>query len=185
VNSATNNDTNRDTLVRASTGALNTSTGLPRGSARIASMAVNAELFEKRYIDRDSVLLDSACFNHLFNSKKWFIEYMDTESLSTAASNGGTGIVIGRGTVQLSVLLPDGSPFTIELENCMYQPSVPCNLISTGQLERGGVIQNGFDRSLQFKSSRQVIGSYSTINSVFVVQMDSSKTTAQPAFASI
>lgn len=50
-NSTTNNATNKDTLVRASTGALSTSTGLPRGNARIVGTAVNAELFERRYID--------------------------------------------------------------------------------------------------------------------------------------
>ncbi len=69
-----NRGNNRDTsLVRASAGVLDTTTGLPRGTTpihRIAGMAILPDMFEKRYIDRHSVLLDSSCFNHLFNSKK-------------------------------------------------------------------------------------------------------------------
>jgi hypothetical protein len=49
------------------------------------------EILIKTYIDRDSVLLDTACFNHLFNRKRWFIEYEDIDPLSIGASNGGTG----------------------------------------------------------------------------------------------
>ena len=36
----------------ASAGALNTTTGLPVGLTRLSQMAIKAELFEKRYIDR-------------------------------------------------------------------------------------------------------------------------------------
>lgn len=99
-------------------------------------MAVKAELFEKRYIDRDSVLLDTACFNHLFNSKQWFIEYEDIDPLSIGASNCGTGAAIGKGTVRVPLLLPDGSVNVLEMPNTMYQPATPCNLISAGQREQ-------------------------------------------------
>ena len=99
---------------------------------QLSQMAIKPELFEKQYIDRDSVLLDTACFNYLFNSKKWFIEYQDTELLSTGASNGGTGAVIGRGTVRVPLLLPNRSINILELLNAMYQPATPCNLLSAG-----------------------------------------------------
>jgi hypothetical protein len=101
----------------ASAGALNTTTGLPMGLTRLSQMAIKAELFEKRYIDPDSVLPDTACFNHLFNSKWWFIEYEDIDPLSIGA---GTGAVIGKGTVRVPLLLPERSVNALEMPNTMY-----------------------------------------------------------------
>ena len=153
----------------ASAGALNTTTGLPVGLTRLSQMAIKAELFEKRYIDRDSVLLDTACFNHIFNSKRWFIEYEDIDPLSIGASNGGTGAAIGKGTVRVPLLLPDGSVNTLEMPNTMYQPATPCNLISAGQLERNKVVQDGFNKTVCFKDSKVVLGQYTIIDNVFVM----------------
>ena len=62
-------------------------------------MAIKAELFEKRYIDQNSILLDTACFNYLFNSKKWFIDYKDIKLLSISTNNRGIGAVISQGTI--------------------------------------------------------------------------------------
>ena len=133
-------------------------------------MAIKAELFEKRYIDRDSVLLDTACFNHLFNSKRWFIEYEDIDPLSIGASNGGTGAAIGKGTVRVPLLLPDGSVNILEMPNTMYQPATPCNLISAGQLERNTVVQDGFNKTICFRDSKVVLGQYTIVDNVFVTK---------------
>jgi hypothetical protein len=102
-----------------SAGALNTTTGLLAGT-RFAGMTLKTEHFEKRYIDRDSILLDSTCFNYIFNSKKWFIDYKDIKTISTGASNGGTGAVVGRGTVRISLLLPSGQTHFLEMPNTLY-----------------------------------------------------------------
>jgi hypothetical protein len=132
-------------------------------------MAINVDLFKKRYISRDSVLLDTACFNHLFNSKYWFIKYQDIDPLTTRASNGGTRTILGCGTVRLPLVLPDGSFHILDLPNAMYQPATLCNLISAGQLERNRVVQDGFNKTICFRDSKQVLGCYSTIDSVFVM----------------
>ena len=170
----------------ASAGALNTTTGLPVGNTRLSQMAIKTELFEKRYIDRDSVLLDTACFNHLFNSKRWFIEYEDIDPLSIGASNGGTGAAIGKGTVRVPMLLPNGSVNVLEMPNTMYQPATPCNLISAGQLERNAVVQDGFNKTVCFRDSKIVLGQYTTIDNVFVMVMPPKTVSTQlypPAFA--
>jgi hypothetical protein len=146
-------------------------------------MTLKTEHFEKRYIDRDSILLDSACFNHIFNSKKWFIDYKDIETISTGASNGGTGAVVGRGTVRISLLLPSGQTHFLEMPNTLYQPAAPCNLLSAGHLERNGVIPDGFNKTICFKDSKQILGYYTTIDSVFV--MATNTALQQPALASI
>jgi hypothetical protein len=156
-------------MPNASARALNTTTGLPVGITRLSQMAIKAELFEKRYIDRDSVLLDTVCFNHLFNSKRWFIEYEDIDPLSIGTNNGGTGAAIGKGTVRVPLLLPDGSVNVLEMPNTMYQPATPCNLISAGQLERNKVVQNGFNKTVCFKDSKVVLGQYTIIDNVFVM----------------
>jgi hypothetical protein len=102
-------------------------------------MTIKAEMFENHAITRDSVLLDTACFNHLFNSKKWFIKYKDINPVAVRASNGGQGATIGKGIVRLVILLPNGSEYILELPNAMYQPATLCNLISAGQLEQNAV----------------------------------------------
>jgi hypothetical protein len=133
-----------------------TLTGLPVGITRLSQMAIKAELFEKRYIDRDSVLLDTACFNHLFNSKRWFIEYEDIDPLSI-----GSKQLWNRRcdwTVRVPLLLPDGSVNALEMPNTMCKPARPCNLISTGQLEHNKVVQDGFNKTVCFKDSNVVLG---------------------------
>src|SRR5580700_2974952 len=175
-----------NTSNRASAGALNTTTGLPIGSntiTRLSQMALRTELFEKQYIDRDTVLLDTACFNHIFNSKRWFIEYEDIDPLSTGASNGGTGVVIGRGTIRLPLLLPNGQSHTLELPNTIYQPATPCNLLSAGQLERNRIVQDGFNKTICFQDTKQILGQYVTVDNVFAMITKSRE--ALPAFAMI
>ena len=154
----------------ASAGALNTSTGLPFGSTRLAQMTINSDWFEHRYITRDSILLDSACFNHIFNDKKWFIEYDDIDKqVSFGSSNGSTSIAIGRGVVRIPLQLPDGSTHMLELPNTLYQPATPCNLLSAGQLDRNSVIANGFDKTLCYRDTKNVLAQYTIIDSVFVI----------------
>jgi hypothetical protein len=85
--------------LKASTGALNTTNGLPTGSTRLSQITIKAEMFKNHAITRDSVLLDTACFNHLFNNKRWFIKYKDINPVVVRASNGGQGATIGKGIV--------------------------------------------------------------------------------------
>jgi hypothetical protein len=67
-------------------------------------MAITAELFEKNHIDRDSIILDSGCFNYIFNEKKWFIEYEEIEAIATGSSSGVPGTAIGRGVVSIPIV---------------------------------------------------------------------------------
>ena len=83
-------------------------------------MAINTELFEKRYINRDLILLDTACFNHIFNNKRWFIKYKEIVPLEIRASNSRTGLAIRKDIVRVPFLLPNGSINIIELLNIMY-----------------------------------------------------------------
>ena len=99
---------------------MNTTTGLLIGNIRLSQITLKTELFKKRFINRDLVLLNTACFNHMFNYKKWFIEYEDVEPLSTSTSNKGTKTVIGHGTVRLMLVLLKGRTYVLELPNAMY-----------------------------------------------------------------
>jgi hypothetical protein len=110
----------KNKTLKASTGALNTTNGLLTGSTRLSQMAINTAMFKTHVITRDLVLLDTACFNHLFNSKKWFIKYKDINPVAVRASNGGQGAAIGKGIVRLVMLLLNGSEHILELPNTMY-----------------------------------------------------------------
>ena len=153
-------------------------------------MAIKPNMFKKKFIDRNLVLIDTACFNYLFNSKKWFIDYSDIDPLSTGASNGSTGAAIGQGTVRVPLLLPNGSVNVLELPNAMYQPATPCNLVSAGQLERNGVVQDGFNKTICFRDLKLILGCYTTIDNVFVMTLPKVTTSTNgnsynlpPAFA--
>jgi hypothetical protein len=148
-------------------------------------MTIKAEMFKNHAITRDLVLLDTACFNHLFNNKRWFIKYKDINLVAVRASNGGQGATIGKGIVRLVMLLLDGLEHILELPNIMYQPATPCNLISAGQLERNAVIQDRFTKTICFKDSRQVLRQYTTIDLVFamVLSPKTNATTTNLAFS--
>ena len=82
--------------------ALNITTGLLIESSIVtwlSQIAIKAELFKKRYINQDSILLDTAYFNHLFNNKKWVINYKDIKLLFIDASNKGIGAIISQRTI--------------------------------------------------------------------------------------
>ena len=122
----------------ASARALNTTTGLlyETTTIRLSQMALNA----KKKVDQNSVLLDTACFNHIFNDKRWFIKYEAINPLTTQTSNGRTGILRGKGTIRIPLRLPNGSTNVLELPNAFYMLETPCNLISAGQLEKNAVV---------------------------------------------
>jgi hypothetical protein len=106
--------------LKASIGALNTTNGLPTGSTRLSQMTIKAEMFKNHAITRDLVLLDTVCFNHLFNKKRWFIKYKDINLVLIKASNGGQGATIGKGIVRLVMLLLNGLEYILKLLNVMY-----------------------------------------------------------------
>jgi hypothetical protein len=90
---------------KASTGVLNTTNGLPARSTRLSQITIKAEMFKNYAITRDSVLLDTVYFNHLFNNKRWFIKYEDINLVVVNASNRRQGAAIGKGVVRLPLLL--------------------------------------------------------------------------------
>jgi hypothetical protein len=85
------------------------------------------------HFDTDSVFFvyDSSTTGHICNNIQTFILgslHQTNKSLTTA---NGTGQCLQEGTVQLHLNNDDGVKHIFILDNCLYHPDLPVNLLST------------------------------------------------------
>jgi hypothetical protein len=97
------------------------------------------------HFDIDSVFFvcDNLTTGHICNDIRKFIPgtlHQTNKSLTTA---NGTGPCLQEGTVRLSLNDDSGMRHFFILENCLYNPSSPVNLLSTRRLAEKFIDENG------------------------------------------
>jgi hypothetical protein len=78
-------------------------------------------------------VVDSGCTRHVLNDLSVFHDYVP-ERLTVGTANSRPLVVHGRGVVKFPVRMTDGEVVDVVLEDCLYAPSCPVNLISVGAL---------------------------------------------------
>ena len=100
----------------------------------------------------DRWLADTGATDHITFDKSKFTDYTEMTGLGALRTINGEAIPEGKGTVQIQVLLSDGSTKPIRLYDCLYIPSCPINLFSGFKLvQAGGYIKGGFLRTRDHK----------------------------------
>ncbi|KAJ2913216.1 hypothetical protein MD484_g7191, partial [Candolleomyces efflorescens] len=80
-----------------------------------------------------NAVVDSGCTKHVLNDLGIFHDYVQ-ERMTVGTANSKPLIVHGRGVVKFPVRMSDGTVIDVVLDDCLYAPSCPVNLISVGAL---------------------------------------------------
>ena len=97
------------------------------------------------HFDTDSVFFvcDNSTTGHICNDIRKFVPgtlHQTNKSLTTA---NGTGPCLQEGTVRLHLNDDDGMKHIFILDNCLYHPNSPVNLLSTRRLAEKFIDENG------------------------------------------
>lgn len=140
---------------------------------------------------RDLVVYDSGCSTTTFNHRKWFklLEPLPKPSTSLSSS-GNLTQATHAGTVSYDTVLQDGTVVTMEIGRAIYQPSLPCNLISSLDLVDNGVLWDQSDHTLFRRDDGQVLAEMETAYNVPTINAFPSPSSdnwayAEPAFVAV
>ncbi len=97
------------------------------------------------HFDTDSVFFvcDNSTTGHICNHIQRFVPgslHQTNKSLTTV---NGTGSCLKEGTVRLSLIDNNGTKHTYVLNNCLYHPDLPVNLLSTRCLAEKFINESG------------------------------------------
>ena len=101
------------------------------------------------HFDTDLVFFvcDNSTTGHICNDIRKFIPgtlHQTNKSLTTA---NGTGPCLQEGTVRLHLNNDNGVKHIFVLDNCLYHPNLPVNLLSTRRLAEKFIDENGIQTS--------------------------------------
>ena len=137
------------------------------------------------------MVYDSGCSTTTFNDKKWFksLEPLPQPS-SSLSSSGNITRSTYAGTVSFDTVLSNGTVVTIELGCSLYQPSSPCNLISSLNLVENGVLWDQVNHTLFLRNTGERLAEMRTDFKVPTIKampqhLKPSRTLLGPTLASI
>ena len=97
-----------------------------------------------------------------------FIDYQPYKA-GVIIADGNTVQIIGRGTVEMEWLLPDGSTNNMFLEDVLHVPGLTCGLFSISQATRKGLDVVFSRDSCKIISKKKVIGSAPKVNNTYLL----------------
>ena len=120
-------------------------------------------------LNKNSWLLDSAADMHVCNHRYSFTDY--TSYSTDLAGSTSTGTSPGRGTIHKTLILEDGLPSSILiLNNVLYIPQCPVNLVSLGMLNQHDIFYDNSNWRLFMGSTAKVIGHVPRVDNNFMLQ---------------
>ena len=114
------------------------------------------------------LLLDSAASCHMISDKSYFTVYREVNEQNISVGGASQLPVEGTGTIEFKTDVPNG-PNNVILHEVLHIPTLGANLISLGQLQRGGATINGltYGISLAWNGDEflraNLIGSHGTL----------------------
>jgi hypothetical protein len=90
------------------------------------------------HFDTDSIFFvcDNSTTGHICNDLKKFVPGSLRQSNKSLTTANGTGPCLQEGTVRLQLVDDDGQKHTFILDNCLFHPASPVNLLSTRHLAK-------------------------------------------------
>ena len=114
--------------------------------------------------------IDSGCTNHMYFDKEEFTDYQPFRAGITIA-DGNTVWAMGRGTVTMEWLLPDGSINTVSLGEVLHVPGLTCGLFSISQATRKGLGVTFLNDDCKILRGEEVIGNAPKVNNTYILSV--------------
>lgn len=111
------------------------------------------------YGGKDSWLIDTASDIHICNKFSLFTSLHDSDPVTVNGMGKGPATVTKKGTVALTLQLPNQQTQLLKLHNVHYLASAPVNLISTALLrDLGGIYFSTRDDQLRLVNDDRLVG---------------------------
>ena len=112
-------------------------------ATRVGLAAINSDTLERakafslaaKINMHNQFILDTGCTDHMCNDRDKFTNYHPVYE----EIRGATSYSLGRGDVEMTLRLPDGSHKEVFLQDVMHTPDLFTNLVSGSTLRRRGV----------------------------------------------
>ena len=114
--------------------------------------------------------IDSGCTNHMYFDKEEFVDYQPFRAGITIA-DGNTVWAMGRGTVEMEWLLPDGSSKSVSLTDVLHVPGLTCGLFSISQATRKGLGVTFLGDDCKILRGEDVIGSAPKVHNTYILSV--------------
>ena len=114
--------------------------------------------------------IDSGCTNHMHFDKDDFSNYQPYKA-GVIIADGNTVQIIGRGTIKMEWLLPDGSTHSMVLRDVLHVPGLTCGLFSISQATRKGLDVIFSGDSCNILHNDKVIGSAPKVNNSYLLSV--------------
>jgi hypothetical protein len=118
----------------------------PKGFATSFADADSENMNMQVHFDTDSIFFvcDNSTTGHICYDLKKFVPGSLRQSNKSLTTANGTGPCLQEGTVQLQLVDDDGQKHIFILDNCLFHPSSPVNLLSTRRLAEKFLDSNGY-----------------------------------------
>ncbi|KAF5338281.1 hypothetical protein D9611_014624 [Ephemerocybe angulata] len=103
--------------------------GPPRPPPPLPTPPARPSALARRYL----AAVDSGCSQHIVIDRSWFHSFR-TLDMTVGTANSTPLVVLGCGTVKFPVRLTDGSTRLVVLQDVLFAPTCPINLLSVGHL---------------------------------------------------
>lgn len=101
-------------------------------------------------------LLDSAADVHVCNDIRLLSHYQERATI--VGGSTADGVSPGRGKIRLHLALEDGSEgVALTVNNVLYMPNSPCNLVSLGRMNNSGIFYNNENKTLYDVKTRRTL----------------------------
>jgi hypothetical protein len=143
------------------------------GFTTLLANADSEQMNTQVHFDTDSIFFvcDNSTTGHICNDVKKFIPGSLRQSNKSLTSANGTGPCLQEGAVRLQLIDDDGQKHTFILDNCLFHPNSPVNLLSTQCLAEKFIDSNGYpDEQTQIElqySTHTLIWSFGKFKKTF------------------
>lgn len=114
--------------------------------------------------------IDSGATHHICNDKSKFATLAEGDHGELVVANGSKTKIMGIGTVNERVLLPNGQARDLRVVDVLYVPTISKNLMSIPQINKLNKFQVVFDRSSMSvldKKSKQVVATADFVDGLY------------------
>ena len=124
----------------------------------------------------DCWIIDSGATSHMCNNKELFVDYRElTQPEKVTLGDGRSLDVVGKGTVELTMSLPNQETQRCKLMNTLYVPRLSVNLFSVSKASKAGKVASFDEQRCCIRNQKnKLIATAKRVGSLYYLECEDS-----------